>query len=213
VPGTFRELRFALPLFIPLYDPYRLMNQADWFSLTPPHESNIKQLFARRRSCGCADVYDGRAWYSFAIAVTDNASGQRIPHIQRGYSPTIRQYQGNRPKYDLSALVRLPIPTPLNSKICEEFRVTELSVNGYRYRASSVIATAGRGGECTVHITIRVSETSNTVSTTNKLLLYKTILKTIWTYGIQLWGTASTSNIEVLERFQSKVQSDQNLRK
>jgi hypothetical protein len=38
--------------------------------------------------------------------------------------------------------------------------------------------------------------------TTNKLLLYKTILKPIWTYGIQLWGTASTSNIEILERFQ-----------
>jgi hypothetical protein len=39
------------------------------------------------------------------------------------------------------------------------------------------------------------------LSTTNKLLLYKTILKLIWTYGIQLWGTASTSNIEILERF------------
>jgi hypothetical protein len=43
------------------------------------------------------------------------------------------------------------------------------------------------------------------LSTTNKLLLYKTILKPIWTYGIQLWATASTSNIEILERFQSKV--------
>jgi hypothetical protein len=43
------------------------------------------------------------------------------------------------------------------------------------------------------------------LSITNKLLLYKTILKPIWTYGIQLWGTASTSNIEILEKFQSKV--------
>jgi hypothetical protein len=43
------------------------------------------------------------------------------------------------------------------------------------------------------------------LSTTNKLLFYKTILKSIWTYGIQLWGTASTSNIEILERFQSKA--------
>jgi hypothetical protein len=43
------------------------------------------------------------------------------------------------------------------------------------------------------------------LSTTNKLPLYKTILKPIWTYGKQLWGTASTSNIEILERFQSKV--------
>jgi hypothetical protein len=33
----------------------------------------------------------------------------------------------------------------------------------------------------------------------------KAILKPIWTYGIQFWGTASTSNIEILERFQSKA--------
>jgi hypothetical protein len=52
------------------------------------------------------------------------------------------------------------------------------------------------------------------LSTSNNLLiysvrqtitLYKTILKPIWTYGIQLWGTASTFNIEILERFQSKA--------
>jgi hypothetical protein len=39
----------------------------------------------------------------------------------------------------------------------------------------------------------------------NKLLIYKVILKPIWTYGIQLWGTTSNSNIAILERFQSKV--------
>jgi hypothetical protein len=43
------------------------------------------------------------------------------------------------------------------------------------------------------------------LSTSIKLLIYKTILKPIWTSGIQLWGTASTSNIEILERFQSKA--------
>jgi hypothetical protein len=26
-----------------------------------------------------------------------------------------------------------------------------------------------------------------------------------WTYGIQLWGTVSTSNIEIIERLQSKA--------
>jgi hypothetical protein len=46
---------------------------------------------------------------------------------------------------------------------------------------------------------------SSRLSLPNKLLLYKTILKPIWTYGIQLWGTASTSNIEILECFQSKA--------
>jgi hypothetical protein len=43
------------------------------------------------------------------------------------------------------------------------------------------------------------------LSVSNKLLIYKAILKRIWTYGIQLWGTTSNSNIAILERFQSKV--------
>jgi hypothetical protein len=43
------------------------------------------------------------------------------------------------------------------------------------------------------------------LSTSNKLLIYKTILKPICTYGIELWGTASTSNIETVERFESKA--------
>jgi hypothetical protein len=32
------------------------------------------------------------------------------------------------------------------------------------------------------------------LSTRNKILIYKATLKPIWTYAIQLWGTASTSN-------------------
>jgi hypothetical protein len=43
------------------------------------------------------------------------------------------------------------------------------------------------------------------LSISNKLLAYKVILKSIWIYGIQLWGSASISNIEILERFQGKV--------
>lgn len=27
----------------------------------------------------------------------------------------------------------------------------------------------------------------------------------MWTYGIQLWGSAKNSNIEILERFQNKM--------
>ncbi len=45
-----------------------------------------------------------------------------------------------------------------------------------------------------------------TFTTVSKnILLYKVTLKPIWTYRIQLWGTASNSNIDILERFQSKV--------
>ena len=43
------------------------------------------------------------------------------------------------------------------------------------------------------------------LSLENKQLVYKAILKPIWTYGVQLWGSASNSNIDILERFQSKV--------
>jgi hypothetical protein len=43
------------------------------------------------------------------------------------------------------------------------------------------------------------------LSIENILLVYKVILKPVWTYGIQLWGTASNSNLDILERFQSKV--------
>jgi hypothetical protein len=39
----------------------------------------------------------------------------------------------------------------------------------------------------------------------NKLLLHKATLKRIWTYGAELWGTASSSNIEIPQRFQSKI--------
>jgi len=38
----------------------------------------------------------------------------------------------------------------------------------------------------------------------NKLLIYKTVLKPVWTYGIELWGCASNSNIAVIQRYQSK---------
>lgn len=43
------------------------------------------------------------------------------------------------------------------------------------------------------------------LSTENKLLVYKVILKPVWTYGVELWGTASSSNLEILQRFQSKT--------
>jgi hypothetical protein len=46
------------------------------------------------------------------------------------------------------------------------------------------------------------------LSTSNKIILYKAILKPVWTYGTQPWVTASTSNIEILERFQSVFAHD-----
>jgi hypothetical protein len=35
----------------------------------------------------------------------------------------------------------------------------------------------------------------------NKIILYKQV----WSYGIQLWGCTSDSNIQVIQRYQNKV--------
>jgi hypothetical protein len=40
----------------------------------------------------------------------------------------------------------------------------------------------------------------------SKVLLYKTIIKPIWTYGIELWGCASKSHIAKMQRSQSKIE-------
>ena len=39
----------------------------------------------------------------------------------------------------------------------------------------------------------------------NKLLIYTNIIKPMWSYGLQLWGTASNCNLEIIQRFQSKT--------
>lgn len=43
------------------------------------------------------------------------------------------------------------------------------------------------------------------MSLANKTLLYKAIIVPIWTYGIQLWGSAAASNIAVLDTYQNKM--------
>jgi hypothetical protein len=43
------------------------------------------------------------------------------------------------------------------------------------------------------------------LSLDNKVLLYKTIIKPIWVYGIEFWGCTSKSNILIIQRSQSKI--------
>lgn len=47
-----------------------------------------------------------------------------------------------------------------------------------------------------------------TIHKKNKLLLYKQILKPVWTYGIQLWGCSADSNIRIIQTFQNKILRD-----
>jgi hypothetical protein len=39
----------------------------------------------------------------------------------------------------------------------------------------------------------------------NKMLLYKVAIKPIWTYGTELWGCASKTSIDMIQRLQSKI--------
>ena len=43
------------------------------------------------------------------------------------------------------------------------------------------------------------------LSVYNKLLIYKQVLKPVWSYGIQLWGCTRKSDIEIIQRFKNKV--------
>jgi hypothetical protein len=43
------------------------------------------------------------------------------------------------------------------------------------------------------------------LSLENKVLLYKAVIKPIWTYGVELWDCASNSSIAILQRCQSKM--------
>ncbi|PNF38441.1 hypothetical protein B7P43_G04015 [Cryptotermes secundus] len=43
------------------------------------------------------------------------------------------------------------------------------------------------------------------LSLDNKVLLYKTIIKRIWVYGVEIWGCASKTNISIIQRCQSKI--------
>ena len=51
----------------------------------------------------------------------------------------------------------------------------------------------------------RLIGNNSPLSLENKPLIYKTILKPVWTYGIELWSCATKSNIAILQRYQSKL--------
>jgi len=62
-----------------------------------------------------------------------------------------------------------------------------------------------------VHIKLRASSLQWIINSWSplcldlKVLLYNSTLNPIWTYGSQLWGNASNSNIDIIQRSQSKI--------
>jgi hypothetical protein len=62
--------------------------------------------------------------------------------------------------------------------------------DGLNIKFRKMYSLHGRNSELSVH---------------NKIILYKQVIRPVWSYGIQLWGCASDSNIQVLQRYQKKV--------
>jgi hypothetical protein len=50
-----------------------------------------------------------------------------------------------------------------------------------------------------------VKSKKSRLSIENKLLIYKAVIKPIWSYGIELWGCVSKSNIVIMQRSRSKI--------
>jgi hypothetical protein len=44
-------------------------------------------------------------------------------------------------------------------------------------------------------------ERNSELSIHNKVILYKQVIRPIWSYGIQLWGCASDSYIQVIQHY------------
>lgn len=106
-------------------------------------------------------------------------TNKRIEHAPVTINGQIIPY-ANTAKY-----LGLTLDTKLRWKVHVRKKREEL---GIRYR--KMYWLLGRNSALSVH---------------NKLLLYKQILKPVWTYGIQLWGCTKKSNIKVIQTFQNKV--------
>jgi hypothetical protein len=52
---------------------------------------------------------------------------------------------------------------------------------------------------------VRLLDTRSHLSLENKLLINKTILKPIWTYGLELWSSAIPSNLKRIQTLQSRI--------
>jgi hypothetical protein len=104
-------------------------------------------------------------------------------------SPCVKSQKGHEPISYRGELLN----TRLHATVCvytqfAECTGTDCKQNGITKKISLCVCTQVR--------TLYKQQTSH---------IYKTILKPICTYETQLWGTASTSNIEILDCFQSKA--------
>ena len=90
-------------------------------------------------------------------------------------------------------------PSRFDSKIPGTAPRQQIDMEGTHHQKKETTWSQNKGDK------LANREKLTSLSLENKLPIYKTVLKPIWTYGIALWGCASKSNISVIQRYQSKL--------
>ncbi|PNF20186.1 hypothetical protein B7P43_G16736 [Cryptotermes secundus] len=136
--------------------------------------------------------------------------------VTKGLSST---YADVTPSFELSS-DHTPVIATINSSVIHKQRTPKLHNNKTNWDTYREIID----NNINLSIKIKIPEDLNTtlqtlidtlqkavrrrrskLSNENKILIYKTVIISIWTYGIELWGCASKSNTNIIQRSQSKI--------
>ena len=101
------------------------------------------------------------------------------------------------------------IPTTINGDVIPSPKHSKIPCHDAGFQAALEGARQEKTRRALTEIQIKkmywLMGRRSALSILNKLMLYKQILKPVWTYGIQLWGCTKQSNIAIIQRFQNKV--------
>lgn len=127
-----------------------------------------------------------QTWLNYwNIKVNENKSTHVVFSLRRGDLPSVYMYGSQIPNSDTVKYLGMYLDRRLTWKAHIKAKRKQL--------------------DCKFKKMYWLIGTKSELRLENKLHLYKSIIKPIWTYGIELWGTTSNSNIEILQRFQSKT--------
>uniref|UniRef100_A0A2S2Q7E7 Putative RNA-directed DNA polymerase n=1 Tax=Sipha flava TaxID=143950 RepID=A0A2S2Q7E7_9HEMI len=123
-------------------------------------------------------------WYDkWRIKINQNKSSHTTFTLKKGICPTVTLNNIPIPTSDTIKYLGLNLDKRLTWK--NHIRTKRLTLNARMRILNPLISR------------------NNKTSLKVKLLIYKTLLKPIWTYGIQLWGSAKKSNTNKIQVFQN----------
>lgn len=123
-------------------------------------------------------------WYDkWRIKINQNKSSHTTFTLKKGICPTVTLNNIPIPTSDTIKYLGLNLDKRLTWK--NHIRTKRLTLNARMRILSPLISR------------------NNKTNLKVKLLIYKALLKPIWTYGIQLWGSAKKSNTNKIQVFQN----------